>query len=146
MSIATKWARIEATDVSPFTAEQLEGLNTLYSAALREIRSKLDNLCLDIQIGGRESIQYISQRIKSLDSILGKLRRLGLPENYETIRSTLKDIAGIRIVCDYISDIYDIADALLRQDGIRMASLAEAPEVPSTLASSRPISSTATAV
>ena len=120
MSIATKWARIEATDVSPFTAEQLEGLNTLYSAALREIRSKLDNLCLDIQIGGRESIQYISQRIKSLDSILGKLRRLGLPENYETIRSTLKDIAGIRIVCDYISDIYDIADALLRQDGIRL--------------------------
>lgn len=118
MSIATKWARIASAEDAPFSKEQLEEMNDLYSAALREVRSKIDNLCLDIHIGGRESIQYISQRIKSLESILGKLRRRGLPEEYETVILEIRDIAGIRVVCDYISDIYDIAQRLLDQDDI----------------------------
>ena len=120
MAISTKWVRIDTSRDAPFSKEQIEELNDLYSAAMREVRSKIDNLCLDIHIGGRESVQYISQRIKSLDSILGKLRRRGLPTEYETVRRELSDIAGIRVVCDYISDIYDIANLLLRQDDIRL--------------------------
>ena len=66
----------------------------------------------------RNPIEAIKTRLKSPDSIMDKLSRRGLPFSAESIEHNLNDIAGVRVICAYISDIYMLRDALLRQDDI----------------------------
>lgn len=57
-------------------------------------------------------IHNIQSRIKSKESILGKLKRKGLAENFEVAKNYLTDIAGIRIICYFESDVYHVADQI----------------------------------
>ena len=60
-------------------------------------------------------IHHIDSRLKSPQSMMKKLARKGLPQTLEAAESNLNDIAGVRIVCNYLDDIYRIADLLQRQ-------------------------------
>ncbi|MCF6297777.1 MAG: GTP pyrophosphokinase family protein [Flavobacteriaceae bacterium] len=91
----------------------------LYSSAAREISTKLDNLNDEFKhVKDRNPIHSIKSRIKTPKSIMDKLNRLGCELSVESARKNLTDIAGIRVICSYIDDIYLIADLLTSQDDI----------------------------
>ena len=62
-------------------------------------------------------IHNIRSRMKTLPSIADKCRRKGLPANFEAAREYLTDIAGTRVICYYIQDVYRVAELLKRQSG-----------------------------
>lgn len=88
-----------------------------YTAAIRSTTTKLENLDDDFQLRHKYSpIHYIKSRIKTPESILEKLVRRDYDLDVSKIRSQLTDIAGIRVICHYVDDIYTIADLLKNQD------------------------------
>lgn len=94
-------------------------LMAVYECAIREVNTKLENLDKELEIwGNRNPIQYISHRIKSPQSILEKMKRKGLPVDAASIWENINDVAGMRVVCSYLDDIYAIADMLTRQDDV----------------------------
>ncbi len=96
-----------------------EELMMMYNAAIREARTKLEVLNDEFQVKSkRNPIRYINSRIKKKASILEKMIRRGYPINYESLRKNMHDIAGIRVVCGYESDIYAIAEMLMKQDDV----------------------------
>lgn len=105
----------------PLTMAQLGEMNTLYSSALREMIAKLENLNQEFELQKeRNPIQHMTKRLKKPESILAKLQRRGQAISYESIRREIHDIAGVRVVCAYVSDLYDLAYMLLAQDDVRL--------------------------
>ncbi len=93
----------------------------LYSSAVREIATKLENLNDEFKCTrDRNPIHLITTRVKTPKSIIDKLVRRGFPVTVESARENLTDIAGIRVICPYIDDIYLIADLLSSQDDIEL--------------------------
>lgn len=93
----------------------------LYVSATREITTKLENLNSEFRYTReRNPIQYIQTRVKTPSSILRKLTRRGYDVSVESARKNLTDIAGVRVICSYINDIYMISDLLVSQDDIRL--------------------------
>jgi putative GTP pyrophosphokinase len=68
----------------------------------------------------RNPIEHIKTRIKKPGSVRKKLRDLQLPITIETIEKNLHDVAGIRIICQFVNDIFVLADCLLAQDDITL--------------------------
>ena len=66
----------------------------------------------------RNPIESIKSRIKSIDGIIKKANKKGIPITMESIEKNIRDIAGIRVVCSFPEDIYMLADCLLRQDDV----------------------------
>jgi putative GTP pyrophosphokinase len=100
---------------------QFNELMSRYQAAVKEVSTKLEILKSDFQIRNRRSsIESIQSRIKKPVSILKKLNGRGIEVSLETIRSELNDVAGIRVICPFIDDIYMVADKLSVQDDIRV--------------------------
>ena len=92
-----------------------------YSSAIREIRTKLEILDTEFELKcQRNPISSIQTRLKSQVSIMEKLNRKGLEISRENIVEQLNDIAGVRVICYYVDDIYRIADALIAQDDIEL--------------------------
>ena len=97
---------------------------TLYHCAIREIRTKFEVLNDELSvIHERNPIQAIYSRVKSIDSIAAKLRRLNVKFTIDNMQSNLNDIAGVRVICQYIDDIYTVADMLSRQDDINVVNI-----------------------
>lgn len=89
------------------------------ACAIKEIRTKLEILNTEFGLRyHRNPIHSINTRLKSMSSISSKMEKYGKPFNVESIEENLHDIAGVRVICPYIDDIYTIADALLKQDDI----------------------------
>ena len=63
----------------------------------------------------RNPIEFITSRIKKPASIVEKLQRYGETVSVEAIENSLNDVAGVRVICSFIDDIYAVADMLLRQ-------------------------------
>ena len=100
---------------------QYKELQMLYSCALKEIQTKFEVLDTEFKLEyNRDPISSISTRLKRTESIMDKLERKGLPFTLAAIEEHIHDMAGIRVICSYIDDIYLIADALLRQDDITL--------------------------
>ncbi len=100
---------------------QFNELMNRYQAAIKEVSTKLEILKSDFQIRNhRSSIENIQSRIKKPVSILKKLQRKGIEVNLDTIRSELNDVAGIRVICPFIDDIYMVAQKLAQQDDIHV--------------------------
>lgn len=96
-------------------------LKCRYQSALREVRTKLEILDDEFQMRhSRNPIHHMESRIKSPQSIAQKLRCKNLPLTPESAMKNLRDIAGIRVVCAYLNDIYTIAGLLTRQDDIHL--------------------------
>lgn len=94
-------------------------LMMVYSCAIKEVRTKFEVLNAEFNIRyQRNPINFINSRLKRTSSIAGKLERMGLPFTTDSIEQNLHDVAGIRVICSYIDDIYFLAKALIQQDDI----------------------------
>lgn len=92
-----------------------------YACAIKEINTKFEVLDTEFEVRyKRNPISSIETRLKSQTSILEKMARLGITPSRENIENNLNDIAGIRVICSYIDDIYFLADALTKQDDIKL--------------------------
>ena len=101
--------------------KELEELLMKYQCAIREVRTKLEVLNDEFQIRRHHNpIQFIKQRIKKPESIANKLRKLGYDVTVENVEQQIHDVAGVRVVCSYIDDIYAVADMLTCQDDVRL--------------------------
>ena len=91
----------------------------MFSSALKEIGTKIDILNSEFVHSHRYNpIEHVTQRIKSPDSIARKLKRMGFEPTIANMEKQLYDIAGIRIICSFTSDIYRIAGMIARQDDV----------------------------
>ena len=102
-------------------AYQFQELMMMYNCAIREVRTKLEVLNDELSIRHkRNPIKHITSRIKRPLSIIQKLQRYDAPFTVEAVEEMLNDVAGIRVICSFIDDIYAIADMLLQQDDITL--------------------------
>lgn len=111
----------ERAELAQRNAKQLFKGMTQYKCAMMDIESRFNLLNEEyILEHDRAPINSIKTRLKSLPSIVEKLRRKGYPLSAETISTRLNDVAGVRVICAFTSDVYELADALLRQDDIEL--------------------------
>ena len=93
----------------------------VYRGAMKLACTKLEVLDDEFRMNyGRAPVHHIESRIKSPESILRKMRRKDLPLTIEALRAGVRDIAGIRVVCAYINDIYCLAEMLLKQEDVTL--------------------------
>ncbi|MFD2682338.1 GTP pyrophosphokinase [Bacillus seohaeanensis] len=93
----------------------------IYKFALEEINTKLKILNEEFQfIHKHNPIEHLKSRIKEPSSILKKIKRKNLELTLENVKEHVHDIAGVRITCSFVSDIYDIYTMLEKQDDIRI--------------------------
>lgn len=101
-----------------------ETLMFLYNSALKEVGTKLEILNDEfVHLHKYNPIEYIKSRIKTPESIVKKLRRHGLESSVENMLNNINDIAGIRIVCSFTSDIYRIAEMIGKQNDLTVISV-----------------------
>ncbi len=88
----------------------------LYNAAIKEVRTKLDIMRDEFQfIYSYNPIEYVKSRIKTAESIVKKLERYGYESTIENMVKYVNDIAGVRVVCSFTSDIYRLAEMIGKQ-------------------------------
>ena len=103
------------------TVVEYKELMMMYACAIKEVRTKFDVLNTEFKIRyQRNPISSISTRLKRTASITDKLERQNFPFSLESIEKNVNDVAGIRVICSYIDDIYTIAEAFLRQDDVTL--------------------------
>lgn len=96
----------------------------VYTSALKEICTKLEILNDEFQHVHRYNpIEHIKSRIKSSESIVKKLKKYGYEPTIENMVEYINDIAGVRIICSFTTDIYRIADMLANQSDIKVISI-----------------------
>ena len=96
----------------------------LYNSALKEVGTKLDILNDEfVHIHKYNPIEYIKKRIKTPESIVKKLKRDGYESTIENMVNYINDIAGIRIVCSFTSDIYRLAEMIGKQNDLTVVSI-----------------------
>ncbi len=106
-----EWAKSNGMDFAKLMA--------YYKCAMMEIETKFNVLNVEYSLRlDRNPISSIHTRLKKPRSIAQKLQRLNMPINLETLENTLNDVAGVRVICPFPQDVYDLADALLKQDDI----------------------------
>lgn len=92
-----------------------------YDCAIKEIRTKLDILDSEFKIKHkRNPISSIKTRLKSNTSLMTKISKLGISPDVDTIKDQIEDIAGVRVICNYIDDIYRIAESLTKQSDVEL--------------------------
>lgn len=94
-------------------------LMSYYSAAMLEVETKFK--VLSIEFNGkfdRNPIETIKTRLKTPKSVIEKMNRIGKPVTVDSIEKELSDVAGVRVICSFVDDIYKLADMLALQDDI----------------------------
>ncbi|MCI5828306.1 MAG: GTP pyrophosphokinase family protein [Lachnospiraceae bacterium] len=115
---------MQAEEVFQDNAESWETLIFLYNSALKEVGTKLEILNDEfVHIHRYNPIEYIKSRIKSPESICKKLKRNGRDTSLENMVQYINDIAGIRIVCSFTSDIYRMAEMIGKQNDLTVISV-----------------------
>ena len=108
-------------------SEGVDSWNTvifLYNSALKEVRTKVEILNDEFQqVHQYNPIEYIKSRIKTSESIVKKLRRYGYDSSIDNMVNHINDIAGIRIVCSFTSDIYKLAEMIGKQNDLTVISV-----------------------
>lgn len=103
------------------TIVEYRELMMMYTCAIKEIRTKFEVLNTEFKVRyQRNPISSISTRLKRISSIMEKLNRQAQPFSIESVEEHINDVAGVRVICSYIDDIYTIADSLLKQDDITL--------------------------
>ncbi len=92
-----------------------------YSAAMKEVQTKLEILDDEFQARHkRNPIHHIESRLKTIQSMMEKLRRKERPVSMQSAVENLTDIAGIRVICSYVQDVYTVARLLTSQDDVKL--------------------------
>ena len=96
-------------------------LMAYYRCAMMEVATKINVLNEELSLQyDRNPIEAVKTRLKSPESIFEKLQHRSLPFTVESIEENICDVAGVRVICSYTSDIYMLADAFTRQDDITL--------------------------
>ena len=96
----------------------------IYNSALKEIGTKLEILNDEFQhVHQYNPIEHIKSRIKTPQSIVKKLKKHGYESTIENMVKYVNDIAGIRVICSFTSDIYRIAEMIINQSDIKVISV-----------------------
>ncbi len=99
--------------------DQFRQLMTIYKCGIREVQTKLEILNDEFNVKqNRNPIELIKSRMKQPDSIFNKLARKGCDISLNSITRNINDVAGVRVICSFIDDIYFVADTLLKQEDI----------------------------
>ena len=99
----------------------LKRLMAYYRCAIMEVDTKFNVLNEEFSLEyDRNPIETIKTRLKSTESIIKKLVRRNFPLTVDSIEANLNDIAGVRVVCSFLEDIYLLADCLLQQDDVKL--------------------------
>lgn len=112
---------------------------TVSAAQLREMRDGLQRFLMEYRFGLQEvetkigilrdefllthdynPIEHVSSRVKSPDSLVEKVQRKGVDADFASIRRAITDIAGVRITCSFVADVYRLFDLLTAQDDVRL--------------------------
>ena len=100
---------------------QYRQLMFIYEAAISQLEARLEILNREFQFSNdRNPIENVKSRIKSKSSIVEKLRKKGLPMTVSSLTNHVLDIAGVRIICPFISDVYQIAKMILQQRDVEL--------------------------
>lgn len=116
---------------SGYTSEEViknlieyETLMVKYRCAIREVKTKLEVLNEELSLLSQKNpIENIQARIKRPYSIARKLRRMNLPLTVDAIQPNLSDVAGIRVICPFINDVFEVAQMFLKQDDVKLIQL-----------------------
>ncbi|MDD5822986.1 MAG: GTP pyrophosphokinase family protein [Firmicutes bacterium] len=102
----------------------IDDISLLYNSALKELNTKLDVLSDDFdKKHSYMPIHHVKKRLKSLESIIDKAERYGIEDpinNLDQVRAEILDIAGIRVICNYVEDLYTVLNLLLEQSDIEL--------------------------
>ena len=94
-----------------------------YRCAIMEVETKFNVLNEEFSLQyDRNPIEMVKTRLKSPASIRAKLVRYGFDMSIDSIRKNIHDIAGVRVICSFVNDVYVLADAFLQQDDITLIS------------------------
>ncbi|MGZ9586810.1 GTP pyrophosphokinase [Paenibacillus marinisediminis] len=100
---------------------QFNELMLKYNSAIREVKTKLEILNDELSINNQTSpIESIHARTKKPISIAQKLKRMHKDATLDAIVDNLNDVAGIRVICPFVDDIYKVAEMLVKQDDIQV--------------------------
>lgn len=101
--------------------QKYKRLMAYYRCAMMEVETKFNVLNEEFSLRyDRNPINGIKSRLKRLDSIQEKLNRKQLPFDMQTIETHIHDVAGVRVVCAFVEDVYLLAEALLKQDDVML--------------------------
>jgi len=107
-----------------FSTEEFAKLKeklTIYRCALKNMEARVDIMLEDfMHLQPYNPIEHVKSRLKSPERIAEKLQRRGFPITTEAAQRELTDIAGIRCICSYAKDIYQVADVFRRQQDIKI--------------------------
>ncbi len=108
---------LDATD----TINEFRELMMYYSCCMDEVTTKFQVMNKELSIAqNRNPFESIKSRLKTPVSIVEKMQRKGFPFTIESIEKNLNDVAGVRVICSFIEDIYMLRDALLSQDDVHL--------------------------
>lgn len=111
--------QINAPDKPGVTLLDIAALIQVYNGAMKTISAKLEVLDDEFQISHNHNpIHHLECRIKGIQSIYEKIRRYDVPFTLESVREYIQDIAGIRVICNFIDDIYVMESLLVQQPDI----------------------------
>jgi putative GTP pyrophosphokinase len=100
-------------------SDQMQRFLLEYRFGMQEVETKVGILRDEFQhMHDYNPIEHVSSRVKSPDSIVGKVARKGLDPDFDTIRERITDIAGVRVTCSFVTDVYRLFDLLTAQDDV----------------------------
>lgn len=115
-----KCEKIEAVTVNTYLTEKRTCMNSFYGDYLFILQSALNNVLSDIELirawkkscGYRDPVEHCKGRIKSEESMIDKLKRKNMKPTLDNARSKIFDAVGVRIVCNFVDDVYEIRDII----------------------------------
>ncbi|MFP4644025.1 MAG: GTP pyrophosphokinase family protein [Spirochaetales bacterium] len=136
MSAPDYRSRILPQSVAAFTDDSatrqaLLRFTNRYRFALQEMSTRIDILRQEFEsMHEYTPIEHVSERLKNPDSIIRKAKHRGIPLTVEAIRNSVRDIAGIRVSCSFVNDIYRVASMLVQQSDLTVAEYKDYIEEP----------------
>lgn len=101
--------------------KELKSMKIIYDSAVKEIMTKLNILNSEfVELHSRNPIHTMKSRIKKPESVVEKLKRKGVELSMRKVKEEIDDIAGIRIICPYIKDIYVLKQLIENQDDLKI--------------------------
>lgn len=110
---------------------EMRGLLQKYRAAMMQMEVRLEILDQDLKLRhSRSPVHHIESRLKTPASIMEKLERYGKPVSLESMVDNIMDIAGLRVICSYIQDVYNLFECLQEQDDLKVVKVKDYIENP----------------
>ena len=101
--------------------KQYKQIMFFYESGIKQLTAKLEILRQEFQFcNDRNPIESVKSRIKTQESILRKMEKKCLPLTVSSMMSNIRDIAGVRVICPFITDVYQVARLLISQEDVEL--------------------------